>query len=883
MKRFFGKTLALALILVLLVSLCAPAFAATTVLSPQKLTVDGKDIDCEKYNIDGYNYFKLRDLAELLNGTVSQFDVDYDDATKTMVVTTGAPYTHKNGTELKTGVDNSAKAVVSPQTLKVDGEVVDVAAYNIGDVNFFKLRDLGKALHFYVDYDAASNTAIVKQSEEDEDWDTGDAGLDDPRNADGIGETEVLVVSFGTSFNDSRVKTIGAIEAAMEKAFPGYSVRRGFTANIVINHIAKRDGEKIDDFTEALERAVANGVKNLLVQPTHLMNGFEYTDVKEELAKYADKFETIVLGDPILTADEDYDVVIEAITKDTAKYLDGKTAICFMGHGTENASNHVYADMQTKLTEKGYKDYFIGTVEAEPSLQDVVDAVKAAGYTKAIVEPLMIVAGDHANNDMADPEDPESWVSLFKAAGIEATPVLKGLGEFTEIQDLLVEHLKAKAAEPMDEDWDTGDASLDDPLNTAPTKDKELLVVSFGTSFNDNRVATIGAIEKAMAKAFPEYDVRRGFTAQIIINHVLRRDGEKIDNFEEALDKAVAAGVKELLVVPTHLMDGFEYNDVLDSLKAYEGKFDKVTVSKPILTSDTDYDAVIKAITDATAEQAKEEGAAICFMGHGTEAASNHVYADMQAKLTEKGFKNYFIGTVEAEPTLQEVVDAVKAAGYKKVYLEPLMIVAGDHANNDMADPEDPESWVSLFAAAGIEATPILKGLGSFPEIQNLLIEHAKDALAAAPAEEKTEGPTRKIASKADMNSRKSVEKEGATSVTADMLNDGEYDITVATGNSMFRISNAKLIVKDGKMTASFNTSKSYTWLFMGKTDDIAVADEAAFLKGAVGDDGVPAYTVDVEVLNQALDCSSYSKNKDQWYPNVLYFDADSLPEGALK
>ncbi len=238
----------------LLLSLGAPAFAATTVLSTQNLTVNGKAIDCEKYNIDGYNYFKLRDLAELLDGTESQFDVDYDAEANKMVVTTGVPYTHKSGSELETGIDNSATAVPTLQTLEIDGEIVEgLTAYNIGDVNFFQLRELGKAVHFYVHYDEATSTMLVEEQEEDEDWETGDASKDKPRNEDGIGKTEVLVVSFGTSFNDSRRLTIGAIEDAMEKAFPGYSVRRGFTANIVIDHIHRRDDVKIDDVTEALD------------------------------------------------------------------------------------------------------------------------------------------------------------------------------------------------------------------------------------------------------------------------------------------------------------------------------------------------------------------------------------------------------------------------------------------------------------------------------------------------------------------------------------------------------------------------------------------------------------------------------------------------------
>ena len=879
MKRFPAKAiLALALAVVLVLGLGATAFAATTVLSNQNLKVNGVAVDCEKYNIDGRNYFKLRDLAALLDGTNSQFNVDYDAAKKQMIITTGVPYTTREGNELKLGEDKSATAVPSVQAVVIDGEVCeDLTAYNIGGFNFFQLRELGQALGFYVHYDKATRTALVDEAEEDEDFTTGDASLDNPRNQDGIGETEVLVVSFGTSFNDSRVATIGAIEAAMEKAFPGYSVRRGFTANIIIDHVYRRDDEKIDDITEALDRAVANGVKNLLVQPTHLMNGYEYTDVQDELKKYEDKFDTIVLGAPILTTDEDYDVVIKAITEGTRQYLDGETAICFMGHGTENASNHVYADMQAKLAAKGYKDYFIGTVEAEPTFQEVVDAVKAAGYKKVILEPLMIVAGDHANNDMADPEDEESWYSLFVAAGIQPTVVLRGLGEFTEIQDLLVEHLKEAAAEAMDEDYNTGDASLDDPRNADGIGAKELLVVSFGTSFNDSRVATIGAIEKAMERAFPEYSVRRGFTANIIIDHVARRDGEIIDDLEEALDRAVNNGVKELLVQPTHLMNGYEYTDVLDALKKYADKFDSVRIGAPILTTDEDYDVVIKAITEGTKQYLDGE-TAICFMGHGTENASNHVYADMQAKLAAKGYKDYFIGTVEAEPTFQEVVDAVKAAGYKKVILEPLMIVAGDHANNDMADPEDEESWYSLFVAAGIQPTVVLRGLGEFTEIQDLLVAHAK-----AATELKAEGPTRDTAGSSDTIARKEVEEDGMTPVTADMLKDGTYEVSVDSSSSMFKVRDAKITVADGKITASFSLSKSYTWFFLGATEEIAAADSKAFLKGAANEEGSWDYSVVIEALDKGIVCSAYSKNKDQWYPELILFRADSLPAGALK
>ena len=280
---------------------------------------------------------------------------------------------------------------------------------------------------------------VALAEEEEENYETGDASLDDPRNADGIGESELLVVSFGTSFNDSRRLTVGAIEAALEAAFPAWSVRRGFTSQIIIDHVFSRDGEVIDNVTQALDRAVDNGVKTLVVQPTHLMNGFEYTDLVDELATYADAFEAIAVGEPLLTTDEDFAAVADAIVEATAAYDDGETAICFMGHGTEADSNGVYAKMQTVLTDKGCANYFVGTVEATPSVEDVLALVQAGNYKKVVLRPLMIVAGDHANNDMAG-DDKDSWKSIFEAAGFEVTCVVEGLGQLEAVQNLFVQH-----------------------------------------------------------------------------------------------------------------------------------------------------------------------------------------------------------------------------------------------------------------------------------------------------------------------------------------------------------------------------------------------------------------------------------------------------------
>ncbi len=277
------------------------------------------------------------------------------------------------------------------------------------------------------------------EEEDEENYDTGDASLDNVRNQDEIGDNELLVLSFGTSFNDSRRLTIGAIEDSLEKAFPDYSVRRGFTANIIIDHVERRDGIHIDDINEALDRAVKNGVKNLVVQPTHLMNGIEYDELSGKVASYSDAFDKVVIGEPLLTSDDDFKRVENAIVDWTKEYDDGKTAVCFMGHGTEHASNAVYAKMQDMLTADGHTNYFIGTVEAEPSLDDVIEKVKAGGYEKVVLEPLMVVAGDHANNDMAG-DDEDSWKSAFAAEGFEVECLLRGLGENEEIRKIYVEH-----------------------------------------------------------------------------------------------------------------------------------------------------------------------------------------------------------------------------------------------------------------------------------------------------------------------------------------------------------------------------------------------------------------------------------------------------------
>ena len=294
--------------------------------------------------------------------------------------------------------------------------------------------------------------------------DTGDASKDDPRNQDEIGENELLVVSFGTSFNDSRAQDIKGIEDKLQEAYPDWSVRRAFTAQIIINHVEARDDEVIDNMDQALDRAVANGVKNLVVQPTHLMHGAEYDEMVEAIDSYKDKFESVAIAEPMLgevgddatVINDDKKAVAQAITDEACKIAgydsmeaaaeDG-TAFVFMGHGTSHTANVTYDQMQTQMDDLGFTNAFIGTVEGEPEdteCQAVIAKVKDAGFKKVVLRPLMVVAGDHANNDMAGDDD-DSWKSQFNASGAfdSVDCQIAGLGRIEAVEDLYVEHTKA--------------------------------------------------------------------------------------------------------------------------------------------------------------------------------------------------------------------------------------------------------------------------------------------------------------------------------------------------------------------------------------------------------------------------------------------------------
>ena len=375
-------------------------------------------------------------------------------ATETTVVTTEATETTAEPTQSQEEIDQAAADEVAAlidaiyvQTRNDDTDAQCEAAKAAWD----QLTDAQKEL---VEGEEASPEYFG--------LDTGDASKDDPRNQDEIGEKELLVVSFGTSFNDSRVADIKGIEDKLAEAYPDWSVRRAFTAQIIINHIQARDGEKIDNMDQALERAVANGVKQLVVQPTHLMHGAEYDEMVEALDAYKDKIESITIAEPMLgevgsdatviTADKQAvaQAVVEAALADsgfesTEKAAEAGTAFVFMGHGTAHVAKVTYSQMQTQMQTLGYNNVFIGTVEGEPeetACENVIEAVKAAGYTNVVLRPLMVVAGDHANNDMAG-DDEDSWKSMFEAADLTTDCQIAGLGRIAAVEDLYVAHTQA--------------------------------------------------------------------------------------------------------------------------------------------------------------------------------------------------------------------------------------------------------------------------------------------------------------------------------------------------------------------------------------------------------------------------------------------------------
>lgn len=496
----------------------------------------------------------------------------------------------------------------------------------------------------------------------------------------------------------------------------------------------------------------------------------------------------------------------------------------------------------------------------EAATEDSAEADQAAADHVAALIDAIYVQERTEDTDAQCAEAKEAWDQL------------------TDAQKALVE---GEEADPDYFGRDTGDASKDDPLNEDGIGEKELLVVSFGTSFNDSRAQDIGGIEKTLQAAYPDWSVRRAFTAQIIINHVQARDGEKIDNMDQALQRAVDNGVKHLVIQPTHLMHGAEYDELCAAAESYKDKIETIEIAEPLLgevgqdgsTTNADKKAVAEALTAEAVkaagyeslEDAAKDSTAFVFMGHGTSHAAAVTYTQMQTQMEELAYGNVYIGTVEGKPAetaCEAVIERIKEAGYKKVVLRPLMVVAGDHANNDMAGDDD-DSWKSQFLASGAfdTVTCQIGGLGGIPAIEQIYVEHTAAVIGA---------PTGTTSS------------DSTSEANADALENGTYAADFTTDSSMFHVNEAEdgkgvLTVKDGQMTIHVSlASENILNLFPGSAED-AKKDGAVILQPTKDtvkySDGteevVNGFDIPVPALDEEFPLALIGK-KGNWYDHMV-------------
>lgn len=386
-----------------------------------------------------------------------------------------------------------------------------------------------------------------------------------------------------------------------------------------------------------------------------------------------------------------------------------------------------------------------------------------------------------------------------------------------------------------------------------------LLVVSFGTSYNDSRDVTIGAIESALRTAYPQYEQRRAFTAQTIIDILAERENLQIDNVTEAMEKIVADGVKDVIVQPTHIMSGYEYDDLVEEVSAFSDQLDSIKIGAPLLTSDEDFQELADALVTQTADY-DNENTAIVFMGHGTEHAANETYPKLQQVLRDNGKTNYYVGTVEASPTVDDILEELKTQEITNVVLLPLMVVAGDHATNDMAGDEA-DSWKSVFTAAGYEVECVLSGLGQIHGVRQMYVKHAGAAMG-------TEALTYEEPETTGENNTSAME----------VPDDGTYAASVESSSSMFNVVACDLTVDGGQMIATITMNgDGYGKMFMGTAEEADAADESAFIEAVIDDNGAVTFALPIDALGTEVVCAAWSIKKETWYDRTLVFSLAAL------
>ena len=252
----------------------------------------------------------------------------------------------------------------------------------------------------------------------------------------------ILVVSYGSSYKEEREKSIGGIERAIAAAFPEYKIYRAFTSLTIVERIWKKDGCRIDSICEALERAVSEGMRQMVIIQTHLVKGIRYEAMEKAVDAYKHKFEQLVVAEPILSADVNIEALADGLVSIGTAYDDGQTAVCFVGHGIDEEYKIAYSCLQKCLDGRGYEHFYIGTLSVKPTRMDLVDCIQKKSIEhRVVLVPLMLVSGYHVRKDLAGTGE-NSWENTFSKLGYSVECVRRGLGEEDFIQKIFIEHLK---------------------------------------------------------------------------------------------------------------------------------------------------------------------------------------------------------------------------------------------------------------------------------------------------------------------------------------------------------------------------------------------------------------------------------------------------------
>lgn len=525
------------------------------------------------------------------------------------------------------------------------------------------------------------------------------------------------------------------IESKITEIYENYDIQHIFFRQIMIDKTTKKEKKLYYEIEKTMDRLAAEGVSEVVIQPDFIMNGYEYEKIRDDLKPYTNLFLTLKIGRPLLSTMEDYDAVIKILSEEAeanakaqiAEYTKKNTAIIFWSYGTDHYVNATYSQMDSQFKSKGYENIFVITTEGYPSLNDMIVNIAESEYDNIVLLPLMIRKEEDAKNQMMGKTE-EDLKTKLQEKGFQVYSIQKGIEEYQGIQNLFITHIQeAIEAEPKKTEKITIKHRKTDAAKQA------ILVVSFGTSYQESREKTIGAVEKKIKEEFLNYSIFRAFTSQMIINKLKKRDKEKIFNIPQAMQHLLDERYGSVIIQPTYVMNGYEYEEMLQKIAPFQKCFNHIAIGTPLLTKEKDYDTVTEILAEEAITEAKKiikeyfESTAIIFMGHGTEHYANAAYSKLNSKFKTFGYDNIFVTTVEGYPSFKDTISWIDKDKYKNVILFPLMIVAGDHANHDMAGQQE-GSLKMLLEKEGFQVYSVLKGIGEYKKIQELFARHVDQA-----------------------------------------------------------------------------------------------------------------------------------------------------------